>query len=318
LFAFFADLTQENTLAFGMFYIPLVCTAVFHRSVNAVWWLTGLACMLSIVGALFPNVDVDSFDLVINRALSIAAILATALFVGHGRAIHEQLAEQTKRAEAAERVKTNVLANVSQEIRTPLYSMVGLLELMMADCRPDQRLPLGQVQGAGRHLLASIENLIDLTRVDQQELRVERLDLAALSLQAAEAVRASAAQQQISIELEFAIGVPAMAMGDTWAARRIIDNLVSNAIKFSLPGSSVRIWIETAPDIIAVVIRDHGIGMPHEVLRRLGEPFFQALSSTGTGAGLALSRCLAETMGATLVFASEPGSGTTATLRMRI
>jgi two-component system cell cycle sensor histidine kinase PleC len=280
--------------------------------------LTGISCVLSIIGALYPAVNYDVFDLVGNRVLSIAAILATAVFVLHARAINEQLLEQTRRAEAAEQVKSNVLANLSEEIRTPLYSMVGLLELMMADCRPDQRLPLGHVQGAGRHLLASIQNLIDLTRIDRQELKVERLDLAALSQQAAEATRVTAAERQIAVELEFATGVPSMVMGDSWAARRIIDNLLSNAIKFSLPGSRVQVRIETERDAVAAVVQDHGIGMPREVLHRLGEPFFQALSSTGIGTGLALSRCLAEAMGASLVFSSEPGSGTTVTLRMPV
>jgi signal transduction histidine kinase len=314
--AFVADLRQDNTLAFGVLYIPLVCTAVFHRSPRTLWWLTGLACVLSIIGAYYPDVNEDLIDLIGNRVLSIVSILATALFVRHARNIQDQLAEQTRRAETAEEIKTSVFANLSKEIRTPLYSMVGLLELMMANCRPDQRAPLGQIQSAGRRLLATMENLIDLTRVEEQTLRPEPLDLAALLRQAADASRPIARERQIALQLEIPVGVTCIAVADAWAGRRIVDNLLANAIKFSPPRSSVHIRMETAEEAICAVIQDEGVGMPPDVLRQLGEPFFQAISSTGTGTGLALSRRLAAAMGGSLAFASTPGFGTTAILRL--
>jgi signal transduction histidine kinase len=316
LLAFVADLRQDNTLAFGVFYIPLVCTAVFHKSRWSLWWLTGVACALSIVGAFYPDVNPDLPNLIGNRVLSIAAILATAAFLRYARNIQDQLAEQTSRAEAAEAIKTEVFANLSQEIRTPMYSMVGLLELMIANCRPDQRVPLEQVQGAGRRLLATVENLTDLTGIEDKVLQPNRVDVGALVRQAAAAARSSADARQIRLELAFAESPACIATLDAWAGRRIVDNLLANAIKFSPMGSSILISLETLPDAVLLSIRDEGVGMPPDVLRRLGERFFQAVSATGTGTGLALSRRLADAMGASLNFASEPGIGTTATLRL--
>jgi len=316
LMAFVADLRQDNTLAFGVFYIPLICTAVFYRNAKALWGLTTLACVLSVIGAFFPRVNPDLPNLVGNRILSLVAILATAAFLHYARKIQEQLAHETRRAEAAERIKTTVFANLSQELRVPMHSMVGLLELMMANCRPDQREPLGQVQSAGRHLLETIENLIDLSRIEEQALRPVRIDLGTFVRQAVEASRPMAADRQIALEMEFPASLICSAQLDPWAGRRIIDNLLANAIKFSQSGSSIHISLETAPGAALVVIQDEGVGMPPVVLQQLGEPFFQAVSSSGTGMGLALSRRLADAMGATLVFASEPGVGTTATLRL--
>jgi signal transduction histidine kinase len=313
--AFVADLQRADTLAFGVFYIPLVATAVFYRQRAAVWWLTAIACSMVVVGTFVPYMNPDLYDLLGNRFLSVIAILATALFVRHARAIQERLAEQTQRAESAERIKTNVFLNLSQEIRTPLHSMIGLLQVVSADCRPDQRLPLNQVQGAGRRLLGTIENLIDLTGVDQHTLHPEPLDLASLLRQVVEAQRTGAAERQIVLEPELPPAAPP-AFGDLWATRRILDNLLTNAIKFSPPGQSVHVGLRIGSDALEAVIEDNGKGMAPDVLRRLGEPYYQAMLSEGTGTGLALSRRLADQMHAELLFDSQAGVGTIARLRL--
>jgi signal transduction histidine kinase len=316
LLAFLADIHQDNTLAYGMFYVPLVCTAVFHRRSAALWWLTSISCGMVIVGAFLPGVSTDLSDLIGNRIISLIVVLATAIFIRHARKVQEQLAEQTKRVEAAERVKTEVFTNLSQEIRTPLHSMVGLLEIMMANCRPDQRLSLSQVQAAGKRLLATIENLIDLTQIEERVIRSEPVDIVALLSQAAEANRASAIERQIGLEIDIPASTTVTAQADSWAVRRIVDNLIANAVKYSRPGGDIIVSVETEPGTVVVLISDAGVGMPPEVLRQIGEPFFQADGSTGTGTGLALSYRLAGAMGARLVFASEQGAGTTAMLRL--
>ena len=146
LAAFVADLASVNTVAFGVFYAPLIATAVFHRDRRAVWVLTAIACGMDVVGSLFPVIATDVTELVENRSLSIAALLATAVFTWHARKIQDRLIEQTSRAELAERMKTEVLTHLSQEIRAPLYSMIGVLELVAADSRPDQAAALRMVR----------------------------------------------------------------------------------------------------------------------------------------------------------------------------
>ena len=147
--AFISDLQRDNMLAYGIIYTPLVATAVFHRRRQGLWILTGATCLMVMLGAFFPTVGSDLPDLVGNRVLSIMAILSTAAFVYYAREIQEQLVAQTKRAEAAERIKTKVLTDLSEEIRTPLHTLLGVLTLTMATTRPDQREALGRVSSDG-------------------------------------------------------------------------------------------------------------------------------------------------------------------------
>ena len=319
--ALFADMTQEIFyVSFGILYIPLVCTAVFHRDPRGVWWLACGATTMAMIGFFFPAITPNPTEGLINHGLSVAAIFITASLVRYARSIHDQLAAQTTRAEEAERVKTDVLTTLSQELRSPLQTMVGLSEVMISGCRPDQRMPLQQVQGGSKRLLATIENLIDLTNVEERPLTSKPVDVNQMIRQTADANRFLASERQISVELDLSGAAPT-ASADAWAVRRILDNLIANAVKFSPPGSTVELATECNPDSVALLVRDAGIGMPADILRRLGEPFFRddtTLAISGTGTGLALSRRLARAMGAELEFDSEQGCGTTAILRLPI
>ena len=319
LTAFIADVTVEVFyVPFGIFYIPLVCTAVFHRDPRSAWWLGTAATFMIVVGFFLPIVAPNPTHALINRLASIGAIFVTATLIRHARGVQEQLAQQTKRAEAAERVKTEVFTALSQEMRGPLQSVVGLSELIIGSCRPDQRMPLAQVQSSSKRLLAAMENLIDLTNIEDRELTAETIDVNRVVTDAAAASRASAAERQISVELEFA-STALTARGDPWAVRRILDNLIANAVKFSPAGGFIEIAAEHRPGEVSLLVRDTGIGMPTEVMNRLGQP--TELNDlipqlTGSGTGLALCRRLAQATGAELAFDSEIGCGTTAILRL--
>src|ERR1700677_754636 len=208
LAAFVADLASVNTVAFGVFYAPLIATAVFHRDRRAVWVLTAIACGMDVVGSLFPVIATDVTELVENRSLSIAALLATAVFTWHARKIQDRLIEQTSRAELAERMKTEVLTHLSQEIRAPLYSMIGVLELVAADRRPDQAAALRMVRTSGRRLVATVDNLVDLTQFQEQLMPAEPIDLGQLLRQTAEARRHDAEARQINLTIGIPLGGP--------------------------------------------------------------------------------------------------------------
>src|SRR5689334_18050772 len=192
--AFVADLTRDNILAYGIIYVPLVATSVFHRGRTGLWIITSVACVLVIVGALVLVIHPDLPDLIGNRNLSILAILSTAAFVHHARTTQERLAAQTRRAEAAERIKSEVLSNLSHEMRTPLHTLLGLLNLMMTDCRPDRREALGRVRSGGRQLLDTIDNLIDLTQIDARPLQRQAVNVPAILSAAADSARNTAAE----------------------------------------------------------------------------------------------------------------------------
>jgi signal transduction histidine kinase len=320
--AFLADLANDAEWAFGVFYIPLVSTAVYHRDRRAPWLLAALASTMVIVGFFSPATNPDMVTSVVNRALSIAAILVTAYLIHHERQIRERLGEQTARAEAADHAKTRLFNNLSHELRTPLSAILGFADLLIADARPDQRVALGHIQSGGMRLLATLDNLIDLTQLDDRKLRARPVDLMAILAQAVEANSPYAAESQVMLAMTVQEGL-APAIADSWALRRIIDNLLANGIKFTEPGGSVTVSTRSASDGIVVTVEDTGAGMPQHVIEQLGEPFFQADAGLarrfeGMGIGLALSLRLADAMGASLGFQSEPGSGTTASLVLAV
>jgi signal transduction histidine kinase len=309
--AFVADLTRDNMLAYGIIYVPLVATSVFHRGRAGLWIITAVACLLVITGSLVPVVRRDLPDLIGNRILSILAILATAAFVHHARASQERLAAQTRRAEAAERIKSEVLANLSQEMRTPLHSLLGLLNLMLANCRGDQREALARVRSGGRQLLDTIDNLIDLTRIDARPLHRETVDVPAILSAAAGNARDAAAERQIAlITGDPAAPGTALARGDAWATRRILDNLIANAIRFAPAGGTVSLSVTGDAGRITVSVSDTGRGLPLHLTRALDDGAAEVddgeISAIG-GTGLTLSNRLARAMGGRLTVRSTPG-----------
>jgi signal transduction histidine kinase len=314
--AFIIDLTYDNTLAFGVAYIPAICTAPFYRNPRAVWWLAGIATLMVVTGYFFPEVNTDLLVSVGNRLLSVLAILVTAALVSYSLDTQEKLAAQTERAEAAERLKTEVFTNLSHEIRTPLHAVIGFAELMMANCRPDQRLPLGQMQIGGKRLLTTLDNLIDLTNLDHRVLRAEPMDVALSVREAAEAARPAAAERHVSIVVEIAEATRLQATADPWAVRRILDNLISNALKFTGQGGKVVLFSEACSDGIVAAIEDDGIGISPELMEELREPHWSDDVAIIAGSGLTLSRRLAQAMRGDLSFDSQLERGTTVRLHL--
>jgi signal transduction histidine kinase len=311
--AFVADLTSATTAAWGVFYAPLIVTAVFYRNKYAVWVLTTVACSMNIIGAFFPDIAKNVVELIENRALSTLALLATAAFTWHARAIQEQLTEQTGRAERAERIKTEVLTNLSQEIRAPLHSMIGILELVRTDNRPEQSAALDMVRGAGRKLAMTVDNLVDLTQFDETSIPAEPIDLGTLLRQTAEAKRPDASARQISMTINIPAAGDTMVHANPWAARRILENKLADAINFTAPGGRIEVSTDTETDDCSAVISTTGT-WPAGAFQSAGDG--NAALLTPSVMGLALSQRLARAMNAALVFSNGPGEGTTVRLRL--
>ena len=296
---------------------------MLHRDPRAVWWLAALASVLAAIGYLVPAESADVIVGVGNRILSIAAIFATAFLIHHERKARARLVEQTLRANAAERVKVQLFTNLSHELRTPLSAILGFADLLTADARPDQRPALGHIQSGGRRLLATVDNLIDLMRIEERTLHIRRLNLLPLLHHAMDVARPLAADKPIAVTLAIQERPVPQVMADGWALSRIIDNLIANGIKFTEAGGSVEVSARRVSDGVAVVVKDTGTGMHPDVVRQIGEPFFQADTGAarrfeGMGTGLALSLRLAEAMGVRLSFDSTPGSGATASLTLPV
>ena len=311
LLAFITDLQLVNTLAFGVFYTPLVTTAIFYRDKRAVIFLTGIACALDLIGAVLPNLAADISGLLMNRTLSLFAIVTTGLFIWRARLIQDQLAEQTLRAENAERIKTEVLTNLSQEIRAPLYSMMGVLELVAAEGRAEQRAALNMVRGAGRRLATTVDNLVDLTQLEGQALPPEPIDLGMIARQVAEAHRADAQGRQIQLKVDIAEIPSCLGHANPWAVRRILENLIGDAIAFTAPGGCIEVKTKMTGRQASALVLDPGSRPLDRVLASNDAETGRLLPSV---MGLALSQRLARGIGATLSFSSPSGAGTVACL----
>ncbi len=225
-------------------------------------------------------------------------------------------------AEVANRAKSAFLANMSHEIRTPLNAILGLNHLMRnEDPSPKQRQRLEKMDGAGRHLLALINDILDLSKVEAGGMVLEQRDfhLSAILESVLDIVRDTAHAKKISLSVD-AEGVPVWLCGDETRLRQSILNFVGNAIKFTDRGSvAVRArLLDERDDVLRLrfEVQDTGIGLTREQCGRLFQAFEQADTSTtrkygGTGLGLALTRRLVELMGGRVGVESEVGRGST-------
>jgi signal transduction histidine kinase len=238
------------------------------------------------------------------------------------QALALDLAEARDRAERASRAKSEFLARMSHELRTPLNSVIGftnqVLKVRGPDLAPREVLMLQRALANGRHLLALINDILDLARVEagKVEFRVEPVDVAALVVDVVGALEGQPRAPGVALRATVPAGLPAVA-ADADRLRQVLVNLVGNAIKFT-PAGAVTVGVEVGGDGAprAIVVRDTGIGIPVERQAAVFQAFEQADAFTtrqygGTGLGLAISRQLCAGMGAALELESAPGRGST-------
>ena len=231
------------------------------------------------------------------------------------------------KAEAATRAKSEFLAVMSHELRTPLNAVLGFSEMLAETAlSEEQRSFAGTIRDSGTHLLEIVNDILDFSSLERGGITVEssRIVLADLVEQALLTARKSAADKGLGFRCEVAPGVPDQITGDSWRIRKILINLLGNAVKFTSRGTvGLRIAVSSDRGLESLdfSIEDTGPGIPAATIEDLFQPFTQADSTMsrafgGTGLGLAISRRLAEAMGGQLTVISTPGKGSTFTLRL--
>ncbi|MFA6299952.1 MAG: ATP-binding protein, partial [Nocardioides sp.] len=270
-----------------------------------------------VVSDSLTTVAPPASDLIIfNQMLSFLAHVAEREWAA------QDLAAARDQALSASRAKSEFLATMSHEIRTPLNGVLGLSELLgRTELTPHQQRLADGVDHAGRALLALVNDILDLSKIEAGRLDLEEVDFDPRTVveQSAALVADLARDKHLELVVSSAGDMPAQVRGDPVRFGQVITNLASNAVKFTSEGEvAIRATGEVGPGgaRVRVEVRDTGVGIDPDAASRLFEPFTQADSSTtrqygGTGLGLAISRRIVDAMGGEIGVTSEEGVGST-------
>jgi signal transduction histidine kinase len=292
----------------------------------------GLLCIFSRTDV---RPDPRKLDLVLDICAPVALAIENASLYeqvkGHAAELEQQVAVRTaelaaamEKAEAADRIKSAFLATMSHELRTPLNSIIGftgiLLQGLAGPLNEEQRKQMTMVQGSSRHLLALINDVLDISKIEagQLEFSFSTFALKPSIVKMVKLVSPLAEKKAIALRQNIADNV-ARVTSDQRRLEQVILNLLNNAVKFTEKGH-VRISCRADNNHYLLSVSDTGIGMRPEELPGLFQPFHQidtglSRKHEGTGLGLSICKKLIDMMGGTIDVQSQWGRGSTFTIR---
>jgi PAS domain S-box-containing protein len=287
-----------------------------------------------------------------DRDRSLQGVFAAARDVTVLKRIERTLQQKNTELEGASRMKSEFLANMSHELRTPLNAIMGFSEVLtdglMGAMSDPQRALIGNIFGSGQHLLALINDILDLSKVEagKMELDLEPVQVSSLFVNSLSIIREKAAARRIRLSVEAAPDLGSI-QADTRKVKQIVYNLLSNAVKFTPDGGQVTLRARSVPrdsvgypsrcgegpslavaahdfsQFLQISVVDTGIGIAAEEMESLFKPFSQIDSGLarrfeGTGLGLAMVKLLAELHGGTVAVESAGGEGSCFTVWLPI
>lgn len=307
---------------------------------------TGMAGALQELTCVRANGDEFPGEAAISKLEIDQGVLLTIVL----RDVSEQQAARQEREarqalELSSRAKTDFLSRMSHELRTPLNAVLGFAQLMSIDTSHtldiENQARVKHIEKAGTHLLALVNDVLDLSMVEsgRLSLSLETVDARVVAEEALAVVAPLARDGDITLETSLthrAVGARTSPFHEERAARidafgvwiladrvrlrQVLINLLSNAIKYSPKGGRVRLSLQPTGDVCQVIVADTGVGMTAEQLAHLFEPFnrlgAERSAVEGTGIGLVLTRQLVELMGGVLEISSAHGQGTVATVTL--
>jgi two-component system, sensor histidine kinase len=249
----------------------------------------------------------------------LAALLLSSVSLA---VLHEKQKELTARVRSAAQARSEFLAAMSHEVRTPLTGVLGMVDLLVAEALTvRQRNYVETMQASGRHLLSVINDILDFSRIESGRLELERAEFQVpeLTHDVVAIMQPLASARGIRLEVDLACPFPSTLVGDPLRIKQVLLNLVGNAVKFTHAGG-VDVRVERLPGAepdaarLCFEVRDTGVGIEPGQLERLFAPFVQADSSIsrqygGSGLGLAISKRLVDLMGGRIGAESTPGRG---------
>ncbi len=311
----------------------VICSAYSDHSLEQIRARVGLNDQLLILKKPFDTVEVCQLALALTekRNLLGKARMRTDDLESMVEERTRLLQAATLEAQAATRTKSEFLANMSHEIRTPLTAILGFADLLSDPDihRSDVGMHAQVIRRNGDHLLAVINDILDLSKIEAGKMTVECTECspAALMHDVEALMKARAGEKGLSFSLSAGTPIPATIRTDPTRLRQILINLAGNAIKFTATGGVTlsvslpdrNLASPGRPPQLHFLVTDTGIGLTSEEASSLFQPFTQADSSTtrrfgGTGLGLAISRRLARLLGGDILLQSEPGRGSCFTL----
>jgi len=286
--------------------------------------------VLQVVDTAMNRFEVQDRILMESLAATAAVAIENARLWSRERARAATLAQALEQTRELDRLKGEFIQNVSHELRTPLTIARGYAELLesgeLGELLPAQHEAAHITAQRMRMLSGVVEDLTAILEAENDALQQTPIDLAALIQTRLAYFEAQAEQAQLSLQVEFTPGLP-LAWGNAPQLRRVLDNLMDNAFKFTPAGGSVTVRLrpgdsanpdegQPVPKDLVLEVSDTGIGIPPDQLERVFDRFYQVDGSTtrrygGTGLGLALVKGLVKAHGGQVGVQSQPGAGST-------